>query len=102
MKSPMLGGRGKTRLAQRVQWVPYPSSLHPPQSSLTSISSSAPCLWSHPGFLILSHHPGSSQMSAFGAAPLAAGTQPSSLADVGGLLGPRVAAGGLPGRWVQM
>ncbi|XP_038201613.1 arf-GAP domain and FG repeat-containing protein 2 isoform X1 [Arvicola amphibius] len=40
---------------------------------------------------------GSSQMSAFGAAPLAAGTQPSSLADVGGLLGPRVAAGGLPG-----
>ncbi|XP_013210735.1 arf-GAP domain and FG repeat-containing protein 2 isoform X1 [Microtus ochrogaster] len=40
---------------------------------------------------------GSGQMSAFGAAPLAAGTQPSSLADVGGLLGPRVAAGGLPG-----
>ncbi|CAO2630118.1 Arf-GAP domain and FG repeat-containing protein 2 [Lemmus lemmus] len=40
---------------------------------------------------------GSSQMSAFGAAPIAAGTQPSSLADVGGLLGPRVAAGGLPG-----
>lgn len=40
---------------------------------------------------------GGSQMSAFGAAPLAAGTQPSSLADVGGLLGPRVAAGGLPG-----
>ncbi|KAK7797572.1 hypothetical protein U0070_005253, partial [Myodes glareolus] len=40
---------------------------------------------------------GSNQMSAFGAAPLAAGTQPSSLADVGGLLGPRVAAGGLPG-----
>ncbi|XP_049987075.1 arf-GAP domain and FG repeat-containing protein 2 isoform X2 [Alexandromys fortis] len=40
---------------------------------------------------------GSSQMSAFGAAPLAAGAQPSSLADVGGLLGPRVAAGGLPG-----
>ncbi|XP_052610051.1 arf-GAP domain and FG repeat-containing protein 2 isoform X1 [Peromyscus californicus insignis] len=40
---------------------------------------------------------GSSQMSAFGVAPLAAATQPSSLADVGGLLGPRVAAGGLPG-----
>lgn len=40
---------------------------------------------------------GSSQMSAFGAAPLGAGTQPSSFADVGGLLGPRVAAGGLPG-----
>ncbi|XP_075831888.1 arf-GAP domain and FG repeat-containing protein 2 isoform X1 [Microtus pennsylvanicus] len=40
---------------------------------------------------------GSGQMSAFGAAPLAAGTQSSSLADVGGLLGPRVAAGGLPG-----
>lgn len=36
-------------------------------------------------------------MSAFGVAPLAAATQPSSLADVGGLLGPRVAAGGLPG-----
>ncbi|XP_051061141.1 arf-GAP domain and FG repeat-containing protein 2 isoform X2 [Phodopus roborovskii] len=40
---------------------------------------------------------GSSQMSAFGVAPLAAATQPNSLADVGGLLGPRVAAGGLPG-----
>ncbi|KAL6034924.1 hypothetical protein STEG23_029350 [Scotinomys teguina] len=40
---------------------------------------------------------GSSQMSAFGVAPLEAATQPNSLADVGGLLGPRVAAGGLPG-----
>lgn len=40
---------------------------------------------------------GSSQMSAFGVAPLAAASQPNSLADVGGLLGPRMAAGGLPG-----
>lgn len=40
---------------------------------------------------------GSSQMSAFGVAPLAAVSQPNSLADVGGLLGPRMAAGGLPG-----
>lgn len=36
-------------------------------------------------------------MSAFGVAPLAAVSQPNSLADVGGLLGPRMAAGGLPG-----
>lgn len=36
-------------------------------------------------------------MSAFGVAPLAAASQPNSLADVGGLLGPRMAAGGLPG-----
>ncbi|XP_052023516.1 arf-GAP domain and FG repeat-containing protein 2 isoform X2 [Apodemus sylvaticus] len=40
---------------------------------------------------------GSSQMSAFAVAPLAAASQPNSLADVGGLLGPRMAAGGLPG-----
>ncbi|KAL1768738.1 arf-GAP domain and FG repeat-containing protein 2 isoform X2 [Sigmodon hispidus] len=40
---------------------------------------------------------GSSQMSAFGVAPLTAATQPNNPADVGGLLGPRVAAGGLPG-----
>lgn len=39
MKSPTLGGHGKTGLAQRVQGVPYPSSLHPPQSPFTSISS---------------------------------------------------------------
>lgn len=38
---------------------------------------------------------GSSQMSAFAVAPLAG--QPNSLADVGGLLGPRMAAGGLAG-----
>lgn len=40
---------------------------------------------------------GSGQMSAFGVAPLAAASQPNNLADVGGLLGPRMAAGGLPG-----
>uniref|UniRef100_A0A8C2MK64 ArfGAP with FG repeats 2 n=1 Tax=Cricetulus griseus TaxID=10029 RepID=A0A8C2MK64_CRIGR len=34
-----------------------------------------------------------SRMSAFGVAPLAAATQPNSLTDVGGLLGPRVPAG---------
>ncbi|XP_021019274.1 arf-GAP domain and FG repeat-containing protein 2 isoform X3 [Mus caroli] len=40
---------------------------------------------------------GSGQMSAFGVAPLAAASQPNNLADMGGLLGPRMAAGGLPG-----
>ncbi|XP_076779448.1 arf-GAP domain and FG repeat-containing protein 2 isoform X2 [Arvicanthis niloticus] len=40
---------------------------------------------------------GSNQMSAFAVAPLAAASQPNSLTDVGSLLGPRMAAGGLPG-----
>ncbi|XP_008830580.1 arf-GAP domain and FG repeat-containing protein 2 isoform X2 [Nannospalax galili] len=40
---------------------------------------------------------GSSLASPFGAVPLATTSQPNSLADVGGLLGPGVAAGGLPG-----
>ncbi|XP_040587302.1 arf-GAP domain and FG repeat-containing protein 2 isoform X3 [Mesocricetus auratus] len=50
-----------------------------------------------PAFAAFPAFGGSSQMSAFGVAPLETATQPSSLADVGGLLGPRVAAGGLPG-----
>nr|XP_004666369.1 arf-GAP domain and FG repeat-containing protein 2 isoform X2 [Jaculus jaculus] len=39
---------------------------------------------------------GSSQVSPFGATPLAAASQPNSLADMGGLLGPGISAGGLP------
>lgn len=66
----------------------------------TSVSSSALSLRSQPSLLVLSY-PGSSQMSGFGVAPLAAVSQPNSLADVGGLLGARMAAGSLPGRWVQ-
>ncbi|XP_029389741.1 arf-GAP domain and FG repeat-containing protein 2 [Mus pahari] len=62
----------------------------------TSISPSRLSLRSQPSLLVLSH-PGSGQMSAFGVAPLTAASQPNSLADVGGLLGPRMAAGGLPG-----
>ncbi|XP_055462638.1 arf-GAP domain and FG repeat-containing protein 2 isoform X1 [Psammomys obesus] len=38
---------------------------------------------------------GGSQVSVFGIAPLA--SQPGGLSDVGGLLGPRMPAGGLPG-----
>ncbi|XP_051017187.1 arf-GAP domain and FG repeat-containing protein 2 [Acomys russatus] len=45
---------------------------------------------------------GSSQMSTFGVAPLGAASQPSSLTDVGGLLGPGMAAGGLPGSVFRM
>uniref|UniRef100_A0A8C2UNY8 ArfGAP with FG repeats 2 n=1 Tax=Chinchilla lanigera TaxID=34839 RepID=A0A8C2UNY8_CHILA len=41
---------------------------------------------------------GSSQVTPFGAAPLAAASQPSSLADMGSLLGPGVSTGGVPGR----
>ncbi|XP_076779452.1 arf-GAP domain and FG repeat-containing protein 2 isoform X6 [Arvicanthis niloticus] len=51
----------------------------------------APAFASFPGF------GGSNQMSAFAVAPLAAASQPNSLTDVGSLLGPRMAAGGLPG-----
>ncbi|XP_073931722.1 arf-GAP domain and FG repeat-containing protein 2 isoform X2 [Castor canadensis] len=40
---------------------------------------------------------GSSQVTPFGAAPLTAVSQPNSLTDVGSLLGPGVAAGGIPG-----
>ncbi|XP_004630561.1 arf-GAP domain and FG repeat-containing protein 2 isoform X4 [Octodon degus] len=40
---------------------------------------------------------GSSQGTPFGAAPLAAASQPSSLTDVGSLLGPGVSPGGVPG-----
>lgn len=40
---------------------------------------------------------GSSQVTPFGAAPLAAASQPSSLTDVGSLLGPGVSTGGVPG-----
>ncbi|XP_013364933.1 PREDICTED: arf-GAP domain and FG repeat-containing protein 2 isoform X2 [Chinchilla lanigera] len=39
----------------------------------------------------------SSQVTPFGAAPLAAASQPSSLADMGSLLGPGVSTGGVPG-----
>uniref|UniRef100_A0A8C2URB3 ArfGAP with FG repeats 2 n=1 Tax=Chinchilla lanigera TaxID=34839 RepID=A0A8C2URB3_CHILA len=49
------------------------------------------CFISHGG-------PGSSQVTPFGAAPLAAASQPSSLADMGSLLGPGVSTGGVPGR----
>lgn len=40
--------------------------------------------------------PGSSQGTPFGASPLAPASQPSSLADVGSLLGPGASAGGIP------
>ncbi|XP_010607671.1 arf-GAP domain and FG repeat-containing protein 2 isoform X4 [Fukomys damarensis] len=40
---------------------------------------------------------GSSQVTPFGAAPLAAASQPSSLTDMGSLLGPGVPTGGVPG-----
>ncbi|KAM5229195.1 arf-GAP domain and FG repeat-containing protein 2 [Ctenodactylus gundi] len=39
---------------------------------------------------------GSSQVTPFGAAPLAAASQPHSLTDVGSLLGPGVSSGGAP------
>lgn len=82
-------------MAQRVQRVPHLSSSHP-----TSISPACLSLRSQPCLLAFFSHAGSGQMSAFGVAPLAAAGQPNNLADVGGLLGPRMAAGGLPGRWV--
>eukprot|EP00073_Rattus_norvegicus_P039504 XP_008767330.1 PREDICTED: arf-GAP domain and FG repeat-containing protein 2-like [Rattus norvegicus] len=90
---PTIGTRRRPGPAQRVQRVPHLSSFHPHP---TSVSSSALSLRSQPSLLVLSY-PGSSQMSAFGVAPLAAASQPNSLADVGGLLEPRMAAGGLPG-----
>ncbi|XP_005003749.1 arf-GAP domain and FG repeat-containing protein 2 isoform X1 [Cavia porcellus] len=40
---------------------------------------------------------GSSQVTPFGAAPLAAASQPSNLTDVGSLLGPGLSTGGVPG-----
>uniref|UniRef100_A0A8D2DYA7 ArfGAP with FG repeats 2 n=1 Tax=Sciurus vulgaris TaxID=55149 RepID=A0A8D2DYA7_SCIVU len=40
---------------------------------------------------------GSSQSAPFAAAPLTAASQPSSLTDVGSLLGPGASAGGVPG-----
>ncbi|XP_021564055.1 arf-GAP domain and FG repeat-containing protein 2 [Carlito syrichta] len=40
---------------------------------------------------------GSSQVTPFGAAPLAPASQPNSLADMGSFLGPAVPAGGVPG-----
>ncbi|XP_047389886.1 arf-GAP domain and FG repeat-containing protein 2 isoform X2 [Sciurus carolinensis] len=40
---------------------------------------------------------GSSQAAPFAVAPLAAASQPSSLTDVGSLLGPGASAGGVPG-----
>ncbi|XP_042096155.1 arf-GAP domain and FG repeat-containing protein 2 isoform X3 [Ovis aries] len=43
-----------------------------------------------------SHSFGSSQGTPFGASPLAPASQPSSLADVGSLLGPGASAGGIP------
>ncbi|XP_008830581.1 arf-GAP domain and FG repeat-containing protein 2 isoform X3 [Nannospalax galili] len=50
-----------------------------------------------PAFATFPAFGGSSLASPFGAVPLATTSQPNSLADVGGLLGPGVAAGGLPG-----
>nr|XP_045000381.1 arf-GAP domain and FG repeat-containing protein 2 isoform X3 [Jaculus jaculus] len=49
-----------------------------------------------PAFAAFPAFGGSSQVSPFGATPLAAASQPNSLADMGGLLGPGISAGGLP------